>query len=126
MNPILVAGTRIVVLALLSYSIAIFIEQKRRLVRGSVLVFLTIGVILDITATALMINGSQNTPFTLHGVLGYSALAAMLTDTVLIWRFRLANGADATVPGKLHLFSRFAYIWWVVAFVTGSALVFLK
>jgi len=73
-----------------------------------------------------MISGSSNTPFTLHGFLGYSSLAGMLIDTVLIWRHHVQNGPAAAVPKNLHLYSRYAYIWWILAFITGGALVLFK
>jgi hypothetical protein len=126
MNPTLIAGTRIVILALIFYSIGIITEQRKHHVTNTVLIALTIGIIMDISATALMILGSPNSPFTLHGMLGYSALAAMLIDTILVWRFRLANGNDAVVAKPLHFYSRYAYSWWVIAFISGSLLVALK
>jgi len=126
MKTILMIGSTVVTLALISYSIAIITEQRKHRISGFVLRFLTLGIILDITATACMIIGSTNTPFTIHGFLGYSALAAMLTDAVLMWRFRIKNGLDSEPSRGLHLYSRYAYIWWVIAYVTGSLLVILK
>lgn len=122
MNPILMAGVVIVQLALLSYTVGVILEQRGRRVTPVVLVFLTAGVVLDITATACMMFGTTKSLWTLHGILGYSALAAMLVDTVRIWRHRLRAG-EAEVPKGLHLFSRYAYLWWVVAYITGAALV---
>jgi len=29
-------------------------------------------------------------------------------------------GMGADVPKGVHLFSRYAYIWWVIAYITGS------
>ena len=78
-------GAGIVIFALLSYSISIITEQRTRQVSPFVLRFLTIGIVLDITATTFMIIGSKSGAFTLHGILGYSSLAAMLIDTILIW-----------------------------------------
>jgi len=125
-NTALIMGTRIVVLALIAYSVAIFTEQRQRMVTQTVLLFLTLGILLDITATVCMIIGSPNSPYTLHGFLGYSALLGMVVDCFLIWKFRLTSGVNAT-PGKgLHLYSRYAYAWWVVAFITGGLLVTLK
>ncbi|TFH01297.1 MAG: hypothetical protein E4H13_05305 [Calditrichales bacterium] len=126
MNIFLVYGTRIVILALIAYSIAVITEQRTRRVSNRVIWFLSAGIILDITATGLMISGSGNTPFTLHGILGYSSLAGMLIDTVLIWRHRIHEGATIEVPKKLHIYSRYAYIWWILAFITGGMLVLLK
>lgn len=124
MKPILIAGTIIVNLALVSYSIAIITEQQKHRVTKRVRLFLTIGVILDVTATACMIAGSTQSPFTLHGILGYSSLAAMSLDTVLIWRHWRRNGEEV-VHRSLHLYSRYAYLWWVAAYITGAALVML-
>jgi hypothetical protein len=45
-----------------------------------------------------------------------------VTDTILLVRHRKAN-CEAPVPRTLHLYSRFAYIWWVLAYLTGAALV---
>jgi len=126
MNSFLVAGTRIVILAFISYSIAIITEQRIQLINKIVIVFITLGILLDITATAFMIIGSSNPPYTLHGILGYSSLVAMLIDTALIWRHFIKNGSTVSVPPKLHLYSRYAYIWWIFAFITGTLLVVLK
>lgn len=123
MKPILVAGTIIVNLALISYSIAIISEQRGHKVTPRVLRFLSAGVLFDFTATIYMILGSTNSPFSLHGILGYSSLCAMTLDTFLIWRHWTRHGQDQ-VPGFLHLYSRYAYMWWVAAYITGAALVF--
>ena len=126
MNTYSMIGAGIVIFALLSYSISIITEQRRRLVTPFVLRFLTIGLILDVTATVFMIIGSSKSAFSLHGILGYSSLAGMLTDTILIWRFHLATKAGTIVPKGLHLYSRISYSWWVIAFVTGLMLVVFR
>lgn len=126
MNLFLQLGTSIVVLALLSYSIAIITEQRKKIISKTVLIFLTLGVCLDITATTFMILGSSNGGFTLHGILGYSSLLGMFTDAILIWRLKWKNGINSAVPVKLHFYSRYAYIWWVLAFITGGLLVALR
>ncbi len=118
MNPTLMAGTAIVTVALIAYSIAVINEQRKRKISGFVLFFLTAGICLDITATVFMIIGSHRIPITFHGVLGYSALAGMLTDTVLIWKTRLRK--TETVSKKLHIYTRIAYLWWVIAYFAGG------
>ena len=124
MKPVLIAGTTIVNLALSSYSIAVITEQRRHRVIPRVRLFLTLGVILDIIATVCMIIGSSNSPFTLHGILGYSSLAAMSLDAALLWRHWLRHGEEV-VPRSLHIYSRYAYLWWIAAYITGAALVLL-
>ena len=126
MNILLTFGTRIVVLALLAYSVAIITEQRKHKISILVLWFISIGILLDLTATGFMIAGSPNTPFTVHGILGYSSLTAMLIDAILLWRYRLKNDAATKVGHSLHLYSRVAYIWWILAFVTGGAIAILN
>jgi hypothetical protein len=126
MNSLLIVGTTIVFFALASYSIAIVTEQRKKKIISRVWVFLTLGVLLDITATTFMILGSSKGFLTLHGVIGYSSLLAMFIDAVLIWRLKLKNGTGADVPKGLHIYSRYAYIWWVLAFITGALLVAIK
>lgn len=119
-------GALIVTLALISYSVAVFSERRKRHITKKILSYLTIGLILDITATACMIIGSTNSPFTLHGSLGYSALTLMLIDTILIWRFYKAYGFNFEVPKGLHNYTIISYSWWVIAYITGSLLVMIK
>ena len=122
MSSTIVSGVIIVNLALLAYSIGIIAEQRSHRVSKLVVSFLSVGVVCDVVATGFMIAGSSTGPFTLHGLLGFSALAAMIVETTLAWRHRL-NAGDATVPPSLHTYSRLAYGWWVVAYVTGAILV---
>ncbi len=82
MKPLAIFAATVVTLALISYSIAIITEQRKKLVVNRVLIFLTLGVVLDISATTMMIIVSENSPFTLHGILGYSSLTLMLIDAV--------------------------------------------
>jgi hypothetical protein len=126
MNTLLKIGTSVVLLALISYSIAIITEQTKKTVSKRVLIFLTMGVLLDITATIFMILGSSKGILTLHGIIGYSSLLGMFTDAILIWRLKNIGGLGTEVPRGIHLYSRYAYIWWVIAFVTGGLLVALR
>jgi hypothetical protein len=126
MNSLVRIGTTIVIFALASYSIAIITEQRKKILRQRILVFLTLGVALDITATIFMILGSSKGGFTLHGILGYSALIGMFIDAVLIWQLKIKKGSYSPIPDNIHIYSRYAYIWWVIAFITGGLLVALR
>ena len=121
MNPILIAAVTVVTFALVLYSFAVITEQRKSIVSRRVLLFLTAGVFFDIASTALMIAGSRNIPFTVHGFLGYSALSVMLVDAVLMWRHRAKNADDA-VPRRLNIYTRFAYGWWVTTYVAGAVI----
>lgn len=126
MNPLARTGAIIVVCALVFYSVAVLVEQRRRLVTAPVLLCLTLGVMFDVTATAFMMAGSSKGPFTLHDLLGYSSLAGMIIDAGLIWRFRLNNPPLAPVPRGLHLYTRAVYVWWIAAFVIAGLSVAMR
>ena len=126
MKTISIIGATVVTLALISYSIGVITEQRKRKLVKAVLIFVTTGIILDIIATICMIIGSTNSPFTIHGFLGYSALVAMLIDVILIWKFYTQNGSEVSVPVRLHRYTLYAYLWWVIAYITGSMLVMMK
>lgn len=126
MNELVRIGTFIVIFALLFYSIGIIKEQKSKIVSKYVLLFLTLGILADITATIFMISGSSEGPVTLHGFIGYSSLLAMLIDNILLWSVRIKKGLNSIVPKGIHLYSRYAYIWWVLAFITGGVLVAIR
>jgi hypothetical protein len=118
-NSILITGTVIVTFALLFYSISVITEQRRKSLTFFVLATRIIGVVLDITATAFMIVGSRKIPFTFHGLLGYSALAGMLVDTILVWRHARKQNLRPVSAG-LKLYTRLAYLWWVLAYMAGG------
>ncbi len=119
MNPGLVRAVVVVTVALVFYSIGVITEQRKHAVTRLVLFFLTAGVLLDITSTALMIANSGNIPITAHGIIGYTALLVMLIDGILIWRQWRRNGSGP-VPRRLHLYTRIAYGWWVIAYIAGA------
>lgn len=121
MEPITIVGVVLVNVALIVYGIGIVGEQRSHRVSAKILGFLQAGVLLDIVATSCMIIGS-GAGLSVHGYLGFSALAAMLSETAFAWRHRSKNGDDE-VPGWLHNYSRAAYGWWCIAYVAGAALV---
>ena len=120
MNTLSIIGATIVTLALISYSIGIITEQVKKKIIPRVLIFISLGVFLDVTATVFMILGSTNSPFTYHGFIGYSALLVMIIELIRIWLAYNKLGMGADVPKGVHLYSRSAYAWWVIAYITGS------
>jgi hypothetical protein len=120
MNPLLITGTCVVFLALAFYSLGMRQERKTRAVTDQARNFLFAGLACDVTATCFMILGSRHTPFTFHGLLGYSALVLMGVDVGLLRRFRKRHGPSARLPSSLHAYSQAAYAWWVLAFIAGA------
>jgi len=123
MKTVSMIGSFVVTLALIFYSIGFTKENRKKLITGRVLLFYTIGITLDITATILMIIGSSKGMLTVHGMIGYSSLLGMLTDTILLWRHNRKQGPDILVNRGLHIYSRIAFTWWIIAYITGGLLV---
>jgi hypothetical protein len=118
-----IIGSMVVTIALVFYTLGFINERRRQLITSRVLLFYTIGVSLDITATIFMIIGSSKGMLTLHGFIGYSSLLGMLTDTILLWRHNLTEGPGKNVGRRLQIFSGITYTWWIIAFITGGLLV---
>ena len=121
MNPLRMAAVTCVTVALALYTIGTLRIQRARRAVAAARGFLTAGVVTDVVATTLMVLASGR-GLTLHGVIGYSALALMAVDLTLVWRHWRRHGETET-PRALHLYSRWAYVYWVVAYFTGAALV---
>jgi len=123
MKLISLSGAFLITLALLSYGIGSIAIQRFKLISSGVLIFLTLGVILDIIAVTFMIIGSENGPFTFHGILGYTAMLTMMINMILIWRCFFKNGLESVIDNKIVTYSKYAYGWWVIAYLTGSLMV---
>lgn len=122
MNPIRMAAVSTVTIALILYTIGTFKEQRGHRATAGVRGFLTAGLTFDVIATALMIVATGSIAPTLHGWLGYTALAMMAVDVTMMWRHWRTLG-DAPIPAGQHVYARLAYLYWVVAYFAGAALV---
>ncbi len=119
MNSIILTGVITVQLALICYTVFIINEHRNKRAVKAVLYSLTIAVIFDMIATGCMMAGTDKTYFTLHGIIGYSALLFMIIDAVLIWRHKIKKGSEEAFSKGLNIFSKVAYAWWLVAFLNG-------
>ncbi len=123
MNILSLFGAFLITLALLSYGIASIAIQRFKIVTTGMLIFLSLGVILDLIAITFMISGSTKGIFTLHGILGYSATLTMVTDLFLILKNYFKNGFDSIIDNSVLLFSKIAYAWYLFVYITGSLLI---
>jgi hypothetical protein len=123
MNFLAVVGAFIITLSLLSYGIGIIAVVRFKIVTPGILVFLTLGVILDFIAVIMMIINSEKSMFSLHGLLGYSAMLTMIINVILVWRCYLKNGFDSVISNPVIVYSKIAYAWWLITYITGSILV---
>lgn len=119
MPKVTIAGIIFVHLALILYTLFIIFENRKQKTTKSVLVFIILAVIFDITATICMMIGTTRTYFTFHGIMGYIGLLLMVTDAVLLWKYKSKYGSEILISKSLNIFSKIAYVWWIIAFITG-------
>lgn len=126
MNVYTMLGALIMTLSFLAYGIGSVSLERFKIVAIIVLIFLSFGVFLDITAIALMIIGAGGKLFTLHAILGYSALFVMIVNTAWAWKVYLKDGIDAPIGIPLYKYTRFAYFWWVVSYLSGIIIIIYR
>ena len=126
MNSLSIIGAFIITLALLSYGIGSISVQRFKIVTPGVLIFLSLGVLFDFVAVTLMIMGSSKGAFTPHGILGYSAMLSMIINLVMVYQWYFKNGFDSIMSKSILNYSKIAYVWWLIAYITGSLLVIWK
>lgn len=119
MPKITIAGIILVHLALILYTLFIIAENRKKRTTKMVLVLITLAILFDISATACMMMGTTRTYFTFHGIIGYIGLLLMVADSILLWKYKLKYGTEILISKSLNSFSKIAYIWWVIAFITG-------
>ena len=119
MATVIKIGILFVHLALIFYTLFIIFEHKHRKTSGRVLFFITFAILFDLIATGCMMAGTTGTYFTFHGIVGYSGLLMMIIDAILLWKLKIKNGTDAAINKGLNLYSKFSFVWWMIAFITG-------
>ena len=126
METISLIGAFLITFALLSYGVGNITLQRFKEISKSTLMFFTLGTLLDVMAIIFMIKGAQNTPYTFHGVLGYSSFVIISVSVFLIWREFFKVGFYVKLRPKVLLYARMAYLYWVITYLTGSILIMVK
>jgi hypothetical protein len=117
MNRFLYLGMTFATIALVLYSLFFWRNRKTALIKAREGFIQIAGLFFDITATLLMIIGSKNIPLTIHGMIGYSALLAMVVETIIVVNLVRVNKEKSAPIGR---YGYIAYFWWIIAYVAGG------
>ena len=123
MNLFLYFGVLFASIALVFYSIFFWKTRNLKEIIKLNCVIQTIGLGFDISGTIFMIIGSKNIPLTVHGILGYSALLAMVIETIVIWKYCITKREKKTV---INIYSYISYMWWISAYIAGGLIAMLE
>lgn len=119
---VIIVGVIFIHIALVLYTVFIWKENKYKRATNGVVGFITAAVTFDVAATICMMIGTVEKYFTLHGILGYTALVVMIADAVFIWRHRNRHGTEVPFSDNLNRNSKLGYVLWLIAFGTGEML----
>ena len=119
MPKVTIAGIIFVHIALILYTLFIIFESRKHKTTKLVLVLISLAVMFDVIATACMMIGTTRTYFTFHGIMGYIGLLLMLVDAILLWKYKLRYGIENLISKSLNSFTKVAYSWWIIAYITG-------
>lgn len=123
MNPLALIGAFIITLSFLAYGIGSISLVRFKSIGSIVVVFLTLGVLFDVVAITLMSIGAEGTPYTLHGLVGAIAFLMMFVDAIWAWIVIVRRGRDSKAQKKHILYTKIAYLFWVLAYFAGSIIV---
>jgi len=113
-------------LTLVLYTFAIYLEKKRKLVTSKVLVLQISALAFNIAAVVVMSLESKQALSSTHGIIGYTSLFAIVVNTISTIRFYVKNGPYTRIPLRVRLYSTITYAWWLVAYITGGLLTFVR
>ena len=110
-------GIIFILLALISYTVAVWTERITKKIKFWIVLTFGFGLLCDFVGTSIMFYISEHRfSFSFHSVCGYLALVIMLLH--LIWAV-LSIKKIGKCEQYFTRFSIFAWIIWLVAFISG-------
>lgn len=123
MNPLAIIGAFIITLSFLAYGIGSISLVRFRIIGRIVLTFLSMGIVFDLLAITLMALGSNGSPYTMHGFVGATAFLVMFVNTVWCWNVFTKRGLDSKARKNHIVYTKAAYLIWVIAYFAGSVII---
>ena len=124
MSLTLIAAMVTILLAAAFYTVAVFAERAAGVLRAWHLVLFWAGFVFDTTGTGLMSAIAGSFKFDLHGFVGATAILLMLVHSV--WASVAMGLKQESVLRNFHRFSVRVWTLWMVALVSGFAMVGLR
>ena len=120
MKPIILIGTGTITLSLILYSLGMISALKKQFITKKIVLLLTTGLVSEVIAVSCMAIGSTQPIITPHGLIGLAGILIMISIVLLSWNSIKSNQKGSPLTGKLYYYYQFAYVFWVIAYFTGS------
>ena len=125
MSPLLMKAVIAITLALIFYTIGVWAEHRKKLLKPLHLAFFWCGFLMDATGTHLMSEisdaaGGQSEGgalMNLHGITGLIAILLMLVHA--IWATTVIIRKDENAQRNFHKFSLTVWCIWLIPFFLG-------
>ncbi|MCK3683440.1 hypothetical protein [Maribellus sp. YY47] len=122
MDPIILLISFIMTLAFLAFGIGSVSLERFKIIGTIVLVFFTTGFLFNAAAVLLMVLLIPSSLLSTNGLIMFSSFTIMLVDTVWVWARYLKNGIDSDVSKGIVLYTKIAFLVWVLNYLWGIVL----
>ncbi len=120
MPPIVIGAVVFILLAAVTYTVAVFAELRSRTLKPWHLALFWLGLVFDTTGTTLMSRIAGGFELNVHGALGVLAIVLMLVHAG--WATYVMLFGREKWLHNFHHFSLTVWSVWMVSLVTGFAL----
>lgn len=114
----LVAAIFYIMVALILYSTAVWLERIDKRLKIIHLILFILGLCADSSGTLLMAIYKKTSNIDFHTVIGFSALLLMLAHT--LWATTVLIRKNEVAIRNFHRFSLTVWIVWIIAFFSGA------
>jgi len=113
----LIIGIVSVIMALVFYTITVFLIHRKKIVSKRMLITQGFGLFLDIIGTTAMFLIRPGISISFHGIVGFVALGLMVVTFALLIKFR-----EQFIGKNFLIYSRVAYMTWLIVFFYGMTM----
>ncbi|KQL49953.1 hypothetical protein AN963_09815 [Brevibacillus choshinensis] len=111
-------------LALVSYTIGVWMEKRAGELKATHLAYFTFGLVFDMVGTSFMKLLATSPGLNLHGITGLSALILMFLHTA--WACVVLMKKKENQIKQFHRFSLIVWTIWLIPYGIGVALSFIN
>lgn len=122
MDPIILVISFIMTLAFLAFGVGSVTLERFKIIGTMVLVFFSIGFLFNAASVLLMILLLPTSLLSANGLIMFCSFSIMLVNTVWAWAAYLKKGIDSKVTRAMVLYTKIAYLVWVLNYLWGIVL----